>query len=155
MSQDSIHRPQLLTEGKGEPKRIRTEDPLLTRLSNAIPLSQTGPQARTVVKDGIESRLVEPRRSSSGGVWKSRWPSWAPVPNKPTVSVDVKQHSTNKSESLELSSCVWKWRWPSWAPVPNKPTVSVDVKQHFKPWRRFGDFQCGSLKLWLRETHPE
>ena len=24
---------------------------------------------------------------------KSRWPSWAPVPNKPTVSVDVKQHS--------------------------------------------------------------
>ena len=32
---------------------------------------------------------------SSGVVWKSRWPSWAPVPNKPTVSVDVKQHSTN------------------------------------------------------------
>ena len=29
---------------------------------------------------------------SSGAVWKSRWPSWAPVPNKPTVSVDVKQH---------------------------------------------------------------
>ena len=26
-------------------------------------------------------------------MWKSRWPSWAPVPNKPTVSVDVKQHS--------------------------------------------------------------
>ena len=25
-------------------------------------------------------------------VWKSRWTSWAPVPNKPTVSVDVKQH---------------------------------------------------------------
>ena len=25
---------------------------------------------------------------------KVRWPSWAPVPNKPTVSVDVKQHST-------------------------------------------------------------
>ena len=29
---------------------------------------------------------------SSGTVWKSRWTSWAPVPNKPTVSVDVKQH---------------------------------------------------------------
>ena len=29
---------------------------------------------------------------SSGAVWKSRWTSWAPVPNKPTVSVDVKQH---------------------------------------------------------------
>ena len=25
---------------------------------------------------------------------KSRWPSWAAVPNKPMVSVDVKQHST-------------------------------------------------------------
>ena len=34
-------------------------------------------------------------RQCSGAVWKSRWPSWAPVPNKPTVSVDVKQHSTN------------------------------------------------------------
>ena len=33
---------------------------------------------------------------SSGAVWKSRWPSWAPVPNKPKVSVDVKQHSTNR-----------------------------------------------------------
>ena len=33
---------------------------------------------------------------SSGAGWKSRWPSWAPVLNKPTVSVDVKQHSTNE-----------------------------------------------------------
>ena len=31
---------------------------------------------------------------SSGAVWKWR-SSWAPVPNKPMVSVDVKQHSTN------------------------------------------------------------
>ena len=29
---------------------------------------------------------------NSGAVWKSRWTSWDPVPNKPTVSVDVKQH---------------------------------------------------------------
>ena len=27
---------------------------------------------------------------------KLRWPSWAPVTNKPTVSVDVKQHSANQ-----------------------------------------------------------
>ena len=26
---------------------------------------------------------------------KSSWTSWAPVPNKPTVSVDVKQHFSN------------------------------------------------------------
>ena len=37
------------------------------------------------------------RGQSSGAVWKSRWPSWVPVPNKPTVSVDVKQHSTKES----------------------------------------------------------
>ena len=34
---------------------------------------------------------------SSGAAWKSRWPCWAPVPNKPTVSVDVKQHSTHSA----------------------------------------------------------
>ena len=33
---------------------------------------------------------------SSGDVWKLRWTSWAPVPNKPSVSVDVKQHSTKR-----------------------------------------------------------
>ena len=27
---------------------------------------------------------------SSAAVWQSRWPSWAPVPKKPTVSVDLK-----------------------------------------------------------------
>ena len=35
---------------------------------------------------------------SSGAVSKSRWPSRAPVPNKPTVSVDVKQHLKPPSE---------------------------------------------------------
>ena len=32
---------------------------------------------------------------SSGAVSKSRWPSWVPVPNKPTVSVHVKQRFAN------------------------------------------------------------
>ena len=37
----------------------------------------------------------------SGAVWKSRWPSWAPGPNKPTVSVDVKQHfNSNNMQSV-------------------------------------------------------
>ena len=43
------------------------------------------------------------RSQSSGAVRKSRWPSWAPVPNKPTVSVDVKQHSA--SHDSEPRSC--------------------------------------------------
>ena len=38
---------------------------------------------------------------SSGAVWKSKWPSWVPVPNKPTVSVDVKQHFSNNTHSEE------------------------------------------------------
>ena len=37
---------------------------------------------------------------SSGAVWKSRWPPWAPVPNMPTVSVDVKQHFIHLSWML-------------------------------------------------------
>ena len=49
---------------------------------------------------------------SSGAVWKSRWPSWAPVPNKPTVSVDVKQH------------------WTSFASRSAPPSVQVVVAVH-------------------------
>ena len=44
-------------------------------------------------------------------VWKSRWPSWAPVPNKPTVSVDVKQHFNQLDPSMthvwSLKCCTW------------------------------------------------
>ena len=46
---------------------------------------------------GLRHPSVEARLQWSAElrtVWKSRWPSWAPVPNKPTVSVDVKHHST-------------------------------------------------------------
>ena len=37
---------------------------------------------------------------SSGAVRKSRRPSWAPIPNKPTVSVDVKQHFNNEHSKV-------------------------------------------------------
>ena len=40
---------------------------------------------------------------NSGAVWKSRWTSWAPVLNKPTVSVDVKQYFNH--QSLLFSRC--------------------------------------------------
>ena len=43
-----------------------------------------------------------PIRQSSGAVWKSRWPSWAPVPNKPTVSVDVKKRLSSSPISYSL-----------------------------------------------------
>ena len=43
---------------------------------------------------------------SSGAVWKSWWTSWAPVPNKPTVSVDVKQHF---NQELQPSTLDFMW----------------------------------------------
>ena len=57
----------------------------------------------TVFTDEWKQAVTSELRSS---VWKSRWPSWAPVPNKPTVSVDVKQHPTNQAVIGELA-------WPS------------------------------------------
>ena len=54
-------------------------------------------------------------RMSYGAVWKSRWPSWAPVPNKPKVSEDVKQHSTNQlhrsghSRGRRFGLTSWLW----------------------------------------------
>ena len=46
-----------------------------------------------------ETELRSCVRQSSGAVWKSRWTSWAQVPNKPTVSVDVKQHFNNNNNN--------------------------------------------------------
>ena len=37
-------------------------------------------------------------------VWKSWWTSWAPVPNKPTVSVDVKHHSTKQDTKRQIDA---------------------------------------------------
>ena len=50
---------------------------------------------------------------SSGAVWKSRWPSWAPVPNKPTVSADVKQHFNNNNNlsCLLQTYCCLSTNW--------------------------------------------
>ena len=63
-----------------------------------------------------------------------------PVPNKPTVFMDVKQHFS-KMQSLRAEElCQWKSRWPSWAPVPNKPTVSVDVKATLQRRRHCSHF---------------
>ena len=54
-----------------------------------------------------------------------------PKPNKPTVSVDVKQHSANRLPPSELRSCVKVEVAVQGSPSQNNPTVSVDVKQRF------------------------
>ena len=53
---------------------------------------------------------VQSSVQNSGAVWNSRWPSWAPVRNKPTVSVDVKQHfnqPTTEYSSLRRLCVDW------------------------------------------------
>ena len=42
--------------------------------------------------------LVDWNLRAQEAVWKSRWTSWAPVPNKPTVPVDVKQQLNQRLE---------------------------------------------------------
>ena len=44
----------------------------------------------------INRHVIVDNIQSSGAVRRSRWTSWAPVPSKPTVSVDVKQHFNDK-----------------------------------------------------------
>ena len=50
-------------------------------------------------------------------MWKSRWTSWAPVPNKPTVSVDVKQHFNGKLDETHhhlgtsVADSYWPYAW--------------------------------------------
>ena len=67
-------------------------------------------------EDIKQKRTTELLLQSSGDVWKSRWPSWAPVPNKPTVSVDVKQHSTTTTTTTtitttsSLAGLIWIYR---------------------------------------------
>ena len=75
-----------------------------THRHNTLPMCSFTQASKSVVWCFMPSQLLQlrlgdgshkPCSQSSGGVWKSRWTSWAPVPNKPTVSVDVKQHFNN------------------------------------------------------------
>ena len=67
---------------------------------------------------------------------KSRWSSWAPVPNKP---MDVKQHSANLGRAQEL--CENRGGHPGF-PVPNtvltvlRSLISLMVSENGleKPW---------------------
>ena len=70
------------------------------RLSLIFEPDIRGHEAPHQVKSGMDMSCA---RQSSGGVWKSRWPSWAPVPNKPTVSVDVKLATLN--QGWQTGSC--------------------------------------------------
>ena len=59
---------------------------------------------------------------------KSSWASWAYVPNKPTVSVDVKQHSTRKIVVSNVSPTCEDIKphtiWKLGAPVRQPPALS-------------------------------
>ena len=57
----------------------------------------------------MSEKLTSSTCRSSGAVWKSRWPSWALVPNKPTVSVNAKQHFNNNKLHI-LPSDIQPWQ---------------------------------------------
>ena len=42
----------------------------------------------------------------SGAVRKAMWPCWAPIPNKPMFSVDIKQHLTKRLWKKMVQKCV-------------------------------------------------
>ena len=62
--------------------------------------SQFVPNMSTRHPRTLSSTSSFKRHQSLGAVWQSRWTSWAPVPNKPTVFEDVNQHSTNHSNDF-------------------------------------------------------
>ena len=113
----------------------------------------------------LEERLRAGNGWSSGGeiqssaVWKSRWPSWASVPNKPTVFVDVKQHFSEErlragngwSSGGEIE--VWKWLvlwrrdWGLEMAGPLKERLRAG-----NGWSSEGEIEgCKCLVLWRRD----
>ena len=79
-------------EGRGREISIDASDPVYLTSQSVIGFS-----------------IAESVLQSSGAVseTESRWPSWAPVPNKPTVSVDVTEATLQPTNQCsELRSCV-------------------------------------------------
>ena len=50
--------------------------------------------------------IIIVKTQSSGAVWKSRWPSWAPVPNKPYGFCGRKATLNNNSQNALLKKLV-------------------------------------------------
>ena len=75
---------------------------------------------------------------SSGAVWKSRWPSWAPVPNKPMVSVDIKQHWTMLTHWSQFAP-----KMTTWHPRTLSSTSSSS------PFECFIIINSNMLKVWV------
>ena len=90
---------------------------------------------------------------SSGAVWKSRWPSWAPVPNTPTVSVDVKQHFSNNGKPRTATSTFTDSAPELWHGT-GVPGANNDQCDQQNPWLTEGEL--GELEtfvlqgLWFR-----
>ena len=80
-------------------------------------------------------------RQCSGAVLKWRWPSRAPVPNKPTVSVDVKQHFNINTVSPP----------PPLSPHPSHTHTHTKKKRKkagwgWGWWQEASEIQCNSAR---------
>ena len=83
-------------------------------------------------------------------MWKSRWLSWAPVPNKPMVSVDVRQHfdegrkDSNSPKLERFEGCGRSCHFPSKVvPVSNRLWELTDIIEVRPGWSwalRYGSY---------------
>ena len=102
--------PQTATFGeKGEPKRYRTEVPLLTSLT---PYRWATPAHTTTDMDGRPLKALRRPRDSSGVIYCAD--------SVKSCGWDLYKESSTRVY-IHSSGAVWKSRWPSWAPRPNEP----------------------------------
>ena len=97
------HRVQELCESRGGRPGLS----ILTSLTVSVDVKQHWTVLRCW-SQFVPNMLTDIRghEQSSGAVWKSRWTSWAPVPNKPTVSVDIKQLFNQEDMKLYLTTTI-------------------------------------------------
>ena len=108
---------------------VKQQWTMLTHWSQLVPNNYVNRHPRT----GSSTSSAQ----CSGAVWKSRWSYWAP-----TVSVDVKQHSTNRCPPYRVQElCESRGGRPG-LPVLMSLMVSVDVtvKQHWTMLRHWSQF---------------
>ena len=100
----------------------------------AFPGFEHKPAAGILSTSGLqESGFLPTVPHSSGAVWKSRWPSWAPVPNKPTVSAHVTEAAfePQSRHRVTVPSCGWQSSYAK----PRQSCHAGEAQSRCERWR--------------------